>query len=539
MEYQELRIEILPGRQPGEFMVRANSKAGDGEGRLVLPFALSDLVGVVHGIHPYVPPDPAAAADAKPATSPPAKPPQAAIDYGQQLFDALFNGEVLRIFDGTRRVAESQDLGVRVRISVNLRDERVCEAAALPWELMRASTSTPLSISTSTPVVRYVDTDRPTDPLPLTGPLRILAVKSNPQGTTKLDLDAELQAIEACWKELLPNVEYEVVDPNLSTILDALAAKRRHVLHYMGHGAFDEDGGSLLLEDENGDLSPVPAEQFAGLVEDAKLRLVFLNACQSGRTSERSEAPPFAGVAAALIHAGIPAVVGNQFSVRDDMAIKFSRTFYQRIADGQPVDEAVASARKILFASPEMPLFWATPVLYMRSTNGDLFTRQDAAVAPAPAAAPVSPPPEPVAAMSEPSNRGINISGGTVSGVNFTTGDNNTITSTVTTNTGPPPPVPTQAEMAEVMQQLHALVAQIQDAKQKSIATNALNTADLEVQDAKPDKANAANSLTQAVQILKSSDSLGDKAVELAPLVGKAIAWLTPTLAVPLMKLLG
>jgi hypothetical protein len=318
----------------------------------------------------------------------------------------------------------------------------------------------------------------------------------------------------------------------------------------MGHGGFDpaSTGGRLLLENPDGSLYPESADVFAAWISDSPLRLVFLNACQTGRTPERSEVPPFGGVAASLIRQGVPAVVGNQFSVGDDAAISFASTFYERIAQGHPVDEAVASARKILF-DETMPLQWATPVLYMRSTDGDLFGRRDmpaadsataSAAAPSAASAPVAPTPQPelVRTMSDPSNRSINISGTNTSGNVFNTGDNSTITSNITTNMGNLPP-PESVDMKEVMAQLRALVDQIDDAKQKAIATNALNTADIEVKDAKPDKQNAADSLTQAVRIIKSSESFGAKAEDLAPLVMKAAAWLTPNVAVPLLKLLA
>jgi hypothetical protein len=533
MDYLELTAQITPG-DAGAFRVYVRSCAGEGEGQMKLPFGLADLAGVVHGVHPYVAPA-TGSGGAPAAAQPDAQPYATALKLGEELFDAMFNGKARTIFDATRSAAlQKANTGVRIRITVALDDPDVCEAAALPWEMMKPSDGDPLSVSTQTPVVRAVDTSLPPNPPPLTGQLRILALKSNPQGTNKLDLDAETTEVEACWDKL-SNVHYDVVAPNKTAILNALGEADYHVIHYMGHGGFDavSDGGELLLEDEDGNLSPVPAETFAAWISDSPLRLVFLNACQSARTPERTEVPPFAGVATSLIHHGIPAVVGNQFSVRDDMAITFASTFYARVAQGHPIDEAVASARKMLF-DQQMPLFWATPVLYMRSTDGYLFTRPDAAADPAAAAAPASTPqPEPVHAMSE-SNRTYNVTGN-VSGTNVNFGDNSTINANTTIGNLPSPD---SVDINAVLQQLKDLVDKIPDSTSKAIATNGLSTAEIVAKDPNADKSIAASGLTQAVSLLKSTNSVASEVAKLAPLVMQAAAWLGPHVAAPLLAML-
>src|SRR6185503_16705930 len=78
-----------------------------------------------------------------------------------------------------------------------------------------------------------------------------------------------------------------------------------------------------------------------------------------------------AGVATNLVRLGIPAVVAMQFEISDEAAITFSSEFYAALVDGLPVDAAVAEARKAMYATSDVE--WATPVLYMRSSNGVLF----------------------------------------------------------------------------------------------------------------------------------------------------------------------
>ena len=59
--------------------------------------------------------------------------------------------------------------------------------------------------------------------------------------------------------------------------------------------------------------------------------------------------------------------------VTDDAAIEFSRDFYEAIASGIAVDEALAEARKGVALAIPGTLEWGTPVLYMRAPDGVLF----------------------------------------------------------------------------------------------------------------------------------------------------------------------
>jgi hypothetical protein len=142
----------------------------------------------------------------------------------------------------------------------------------------------------------------------------------------------------------------------------------------MGHGDFDRHAGRgvLLLEQEDGSADPVDSDRLRMLLGDeSSLRLVFVNACMSGTTASQATFDPFAGIAASLIRIGVPAVVAMQFPISDRGAINFADTFYHRIADGYPVDAAVNEARKALWDKEDTE--WATPVLFMRSSDGMLF----------------------------------------------------------------------------------------------------------------------------------------------------------------------
>jgi len=107
------------------------------------------------------------------------------------------------------------------------------------------------------------------------------------------------------------------------------------------------------------------------------VRLAVLTACEVG---QRDAASAWAGVVTALTHAGIPAVVGMQFRVRDRNAIAFSRAFYRALAAGQSIDAAVTDGRFAIFnLGDDDERDWGVPVLYLRAEDGVLFPQEPAA----------------------------------------------------------------------------------------------------------------------------------------------------------------
>jgi hypothetical protein len=94
-----------------------------------------------------------------------------------------------------------------------------------------------------------------------------------------------------------------------------------------------------------------------------------LNSCEGARTDASD---PFAGVAQSLIQQGLPAVVAMQFEITDDAAIIFARELYWAIADGYPLEAALAEARGAIRDAGN-PTEWGTPVLYSRAPDGQLF----------------------------------------------------------------------------------------------------------------------------------------------------------------------
>ncbi|WP_412069606.1 CHAT domain-containing protein [Rubrivirga sp. IMCC43871] len=330
--------------------------------------------------------------------------PVSAREVGSTLFHALLAGPVRDAF--MRSQGSGTDNGVRIRLQIDPSDPALAELAGLPWELIYNDvTREALGRSKFTPVIRSFDVAQPYEMRPFAPPLRVLLVLANPSDTKPLDLDGEKRRVVATL-EGLDNVEVTVIEhATEAKLYDALDTGHFHVLHYMGHGGFnDQRGGVLLLEDEHGRSVSLSASHLGDdLAERRAMRLVVLNACDTGRSSHQAGVDPFTGVASALVAAGIPAVVAMQVPVADRAALAFSDKFYSMIAQGEPVDAAVAVGRRAIWRSNEASLEWATPVLFMRASDGYLFGPPEAPEADAPAlAADPAPAPDPAPTLRAP-----------------------------------------------------------------------------------------------------------------------------------------
>ena len=160
----------------------------------------------------------------------------------------------------------------------------------------------------------------------------------------------------------------------LSALQRPLRLHRYHVLHFVGHGGYDENAqdGALALEGMDRKTRLVTGRDLGQMIRGHRsLRLVVLNACEGARSARDD---PFGGVAQALVRQGIPGVIAMQFEISDPAALVFSQSFYQAIADGLSVDVAMVESRRAMFAAGS-EVEWGTPVLYLRSPDGRVFAR--------------------------------------------------------------------------------------------------------------------------------------------------------------------
>ena len=292
--------------------------------------------------------------------------------FGGQLFQAMFSGAVLGALQSSLNEAFRKDAGLRIR----LRLTDTPELAEVPWEfLFNSAANRFLNLTPETPLIRCLDLPMPVRPLTVTPPLRVLVMISSPTDFPQLDVGAEWDQLNSALGDLVKRGLVTITrlpSASLAGLQHPLRLDEYHIFHFVGHGGFDESSqdGALALEDAHGRARLVTGQDLGVMLSSHRsLRLIVLNACEGARAGSSD---PFGGVAQSLVQQGIPAVIAMQFEITDEAAITFAEEFYSAIADGYAVDAALGESRRAIFASGN-DVEWATPVLYTRSPNGQLF----------------------------------------------------------------------------------------------------------------------------------------------------------------------
>jgi CHASE2 domain-containing sensor protein len=299
---------------------------------------------------------------------------------GDALFRGLFHHDSFQLLkDG---VNETRRENKNLRLVLNLDS---AELVGLPWELMRSSKLPPgdLALNKRISLVRYLSLAQPFLKSPYRTPLNILVVIAGPrdENLKPLDVEAEKKAIKkALWPLTLGPLSRFIGDVQLHFCENATLDKLREalergpdVLHYIGHSRFDREEkiSYLELETEDGERDSVSADILGNLLYESQVRLAVLNSCEGAAAASHDA---FTGCAQKLISVGVPAVVAMQFKIRDETAIQFSKTFYSTLITNFSVETAVARARlNILSGVREDKLGWATPVLFMRMGDAEIF----------------------------------------------------------------------------------------------------------------------------------------------------------------------
>ncbi len=285
------------------------------------------------------------------------------IQFGTDLFETLISGEVRRLYDEARSRRTGRRLDLVLTSMVPWIGEK-------PWEFAYDAVRCSFLATEDVHFVRNVMTAIPTDPVQeRNGPLRILVASAQPAGFGRLSIDQEEAVIQRGFQPLIDAglVKVEVLPrATPGRIHERLSNGEFTVVHFIGHGTFDEktQTGYLLFVDEKGNESSLAERSVREIFCQRGIRLVFLNACQTG-TGGRADFNK--GVAQSLMAHGLPALVANQYSVLDTSATSFAQHFYWALTQGHSVGQAAREARiAVNYSLRGEPIDWAVPVVYAR-----------------------------------------------------------------------------------------------------------------------------------------------------------------------------
>jgi hypothetical protein len=295
--------------------------------------------------------------------------------YGATLFAALFPGDIRRLYDVAR---SSLAPGERLVLTFTSMIPWVAEK---PWELSFDTSRQTFLATQDVDFIRNVLTSIPAEfSRPRAAKLRLLVVVAQPIGAAALSASDETALIRRGFAPLVDHglASVDVVahaTPN--TLHDALMSETYDVLHFIGHGDFDEGSGqgALLFEAEGGKAQRLGERPLRELLCRRGIRLVFLNACETGRGGR---ADFNRGVAPALVAAGLPAVIANQYAVLDASATAFARRLYWGLGQGNDLASAVCEARVATgYADGAESIDFAVPVVYARDPHLRLVRPRD------------------------------------------------------------------------------------------------------------------------------------------------------------------
>jgi hypothetical protein len=301
---------------------------------------------------------------------------KAAKAFGRGLSNRLFRGQILACLMASMQEARNRKCGLRLK----LRLDEAPELMNVPWEFLYCpQRHNFLASFEDTPIVRFLGVTGSIPPMPVELPLCILAMAASPDNLRPLDVRKEQYKLEEALQSLIDGglVVIDWVEGGSLTALHQHlmhSDKQYHVFHFAGHGDFDENDcvGFLAMSGARGGYVEVSGERLGPILSTGhqEFRLAVLNACEGARIDRFD---PFSAVATSLIPAcRLPAAIAMQFGITDEAAITFASSFYAALATGRPVDTAVTAGRQAIWAL-QSDVEWGTPVLYMRSSDGQLF----------------------------------------------------------------------------------------------------------------------------------------------------------------------
>ncbi|WP_436204707.1 CHAT domain-containing protein [Caballeronia sp. LjRoot31] len=293
---------------------------------------------------------------------------------GKKMFDLVFQDQIRDMLHDATRDAANTDGYLPVEIFAE-----DSEVAAWPWEFMYHPENKIFIANDVHPISRNIFSRRVSNKLAesreSTRILLILGVSPEDKYTKP---DEEIRVLEEVFSAKLGTTEYtlDVLPANDYKKLQAAFQNSRYdIVHYYGHAGVDfaNESGYLAIQRAGSEPFRIYSADLAQLLMSSKVRLVFLNACQTARDAE-AESVGRNSVAVSLLSAGIPAVVGMQFSLPDISAHSLAASVYRALLTSQSVAAAVREGRTSMRLAENAEFFeWGLPVLYTTDPSCILF----------------------------------------------------------------------------------------------------------------------------------------------------------------------
>jgi tetratricopeptide (TPR) repeat protein len=332
--------------------------------------------------------------------------------WGKSLYEAALQAESAREpltawqgQSGSRRFSVQVDFeppeGSSEEEAARFREAAV-ELLALPWEIMHDKTGflgqggNPVQVRRRLPNRNNIPVRQASLPIRvlLLSPRPEIDKEGNPVGyfdhrSSALPL---IEAVEDLGEGL---VQVDILRPPTFPELKAKLKKAKDsntpyaIVHFDGHGVYDRKVGlgALCFEAARDSgkcgqrlLELVHAQDLAAELRAYGVPLMVLDACQTAR----AEIDPASSVAARLLEEGVGSVIAMSHTVLVETARRFVTAFYQALAQGGRVGDAMLSAQAALFADPfrgkkmgagDLELQdWFVPVLYQDRDDPQLFS---------------------------------------------------------------------------------------------------------------------------------------------------------------------
>jgi hypothetical protein len=191
VQYLDFEIDVTGGDQ-GSYTVNVRSPAGEATSSMQFPFDQPTLTNRLQALQIALL---RSSVTRRRIASPESRTVQ---EFGQELWKALFAGDVLSRYEASRLEAKHQEAGIRIKFRCD--DPHL---ASLPWEyLFDPVRGDFVALSAGTPLVRYIPLPEAMPPLRVAPPIRILAIGVSPSDLDGLDIERERSRLTAALEPI-------------------------------------------------------------------------------------------------------------------------------------------------------------------------------------------------------------------------------------------------------------------------------------------------------------------------------------------------